>query len=378
MARREYQNPPLKKSRAGRRFYFVRVRLKVLTNKGTIGTKQHRERLGFCDETGVREAERKRADYLKTINGQSYTVQSQIPFGEFAEVWRQKHVLKPENLGAGTQAKYEGHLDHHILPVFKDWKLCEIDTEVIDTFLGQKAAAGLSWWTRMDLRNILSSIFTKADDWGYWNGKRNPVERANVGKKRVKREKRILTDDQVKMLLAALPANVRLLVKLADSTGMRISEILGLRWKNVEMEKGWIMVRERYYRGDQDVTKSEKSIRDLPLGYLADDFRSLKPAGVSGEGFVFDRGDGKPYDDRGLLQHFIRPAAVALGFYFEGFGFHSFRRENNTKMQEEGASAIEAQRHLGHSRTEMTAEYTVLQRQRHEDMVKRVQDRWIN
>jgi integrase len=158
---------------------------------------------------------------------------------------------------------------------------------------------------------------------------------------------------------------------------MRISEILGLRWKHVDLIHGWIMIRERYYRGDQDVTKSEKSIRDVPLGYLLEDFRRLKPKGVSGEGYVFDRGDGKPYDDRGLLQHFIRPAAKRLGFYFEGFGFHSFRRENNTKMQEEGASATEAQRHLGHSRTEMTAEYTILQRTRHENLVKRVQERWL-
>ena len=230
----------------------------------------------------------------------------------------------------------------------------------------------------MDLRNILSSIFSKAEDWGYWTEKRNPAERSTVGKKRVKREKRILADDQVRHLIAALPAKVQLLVKVADSTGMRISEILGLRWKHVDLVNGWVLVRERYYRGDQDVTKSEKSVRDVPLGYLIDDLRLLKAAGVSDESFVFDRGDGKPYDDRGLLQHFIRPAAKALGFYFEGFGFHSFRRENNTKMQEEGASAIEAQRHLGHSRPEMTAEYTILQKQRHEDLVKRVQGRWIH
>jgi hypothetical protein len=167
MARREYQDSPLKKSTGQRTFYYVRVRLKTLTSKGKIGTKQHRERLGFCDEVGRREAERRRADYLKKVNGQCYTIQSQIPFGEFAEIWRAKHVLKAENLGAGTQAKYQGHLDRHIIPVFRDWKLCDIDTEAIDTFLGQKASEGLSWWTRMELRNILSSIFTKAEDWGY-------------------------------------------------------------------------------------------------------------------------------------------------------------------------------------------------------------------
>jgi integrase len=181
----------------------------------------------------------------------------------------------------------------------------------------------------------------------------------------------------VRALIAALPARVQMVVKVADSTGLRISEILGLRWKNADLVTGWLRVRERYYRGDQDVTKSERSVRDVPLGHLLEEFRALKPASASGEAFVFDRGDGMPYDDRGLLQHFIRPAAKALGFYWEGFGFHSFRRENNTKMQEEGASATEAQRHLGHSQPSMTGEYTILQKQRHEELVKRVQERWM-
>jgi len=377
MARREYQNPPLKKSSGSRPFYYVRVRIKVLTSKGTIGTKQHRQRLGFCDEIGVREAERRRADYLKRINAQFYTLPSQIPFGEFAEIWKEKHVLRPGNLGAGTQAKYLGHLERHILPVFRDWKLCDIDTEAIDTFLANKAAEGLSWWTRLDLRNILSSIFTKADHWGYWADRRNPAERATVGKKRLKREKRILTDDQTRRLIAALPQKVALLVKLAASTGMRISEILALRWKHVDLADGWLFIRERYYRGDCDVTKSEKSIRDVPLGYLVHELRALRPAGAGDDDFVFDRGDGKPYDDRDLAARFLRPTARALGFYFEGFGWHSFRRQNVTKLQEVGASAIEAQHQLGHSRPVMTSEYTVVQRERQEELVRRVQERWI-
>jgi Phage integrase, N-terminal SAM-like domain len=162
MARREYQDPPLKKSDGKRPFYYVRVYLKVLKGNGKLGKKYHRERLGWCHEIGKREAERLRADYLKKVNGQSYTVQAQIPLGEFAEIWREKHVNRPGMLGSGTRAKYQGHLARHILPVFRNWKLCDIGTEAIDDFLGQKTKEGLSWWTITDLRNILSSLFTKA------------------------------------------------------------------------------------------------------------------------------------------------------------------------------------------------------------------------
>jgi hypothetical protein len=60
-------------------------------------------------------------------------------------------------------------------------------------------------------------------------------------------------------------------------------------------------------------------------------------------------------DDRAILPNVIRPAAKRLGFYFEGFGGHSFRRQNITVIQEEGATAFEAMAQAGHSRPAMTA-----------------------
>jgi len=372
MARREYQNPPLRKSKSTRPFWYIRYRRKVLIGKGQIERVQKQQSLGYCDEIGKREAERLREEILRQLNREVYTIQSHIPFSDFTAIWKEKHI---PNLGAGTKKKYACHLNKHILPAFGVLKLCDVDTELIQDFLNGKERDGLAWWTRSDLRNILSSIFTKADDWGYWKD-RNPVERADLGRKRAKREKRLLTDEQFLRLLDELPDFAALICRTADSTGLRISEILGLKWKNVDLTTGWLQIRERYYRGDQDVTKSEKSIRDVPLGHLVDDFRRLKPLDAAAEGYVFDRGDGQPYDDRGLLQHFIRPAAVKLGFYWEGFGFHSFRRENLTTFQEVGGSAIETQRHAGHSRPSMTGEYTILQRKRQEELVRKVQERF--
>jgi hypothetical protein len=46
------------------------------------------------------------------------------------------------------------------------------------------------------MRSIISSIFTKAEDWGYREG-RNPAHRVSLGRKKPKRERRILTDEQL-------------------------------------------------------------------------------------------------------------------------------------------------------------------------------------
>jgi integrase len=108
-------------------------------------------------------------------------------------------------------------------------KLRDIDTEAIQGFLNAKKEDELSWWTRCDLKNILSSIFTQAEDWKYWHD-RNPTARTKLGRKRWKRERRILRDEEFRRLLALLPALIRLMIMTAVSTGMRVSEVLGLKW----------------------------------------------------------------------------------------------------------------------------------------------------
>jgi hypothetical protein len=60
------------------------------------------------------------------------------------------------------------------------------------------------------------------------------------------------------------------------------------------------------------------------------------------------------------LRDIIRPAAERLDLYFEGFGWHSFRRQNINLMQEEGATTFEAMEQAGHTRSTMTSHYTVV------------------
>lgn len=89
---------------------------------------------------------------------------------------------------------------------------------------------------------------------------------------------------------------------------------------------------------------------------------------------MFHKDDGKPLDDRDVLRDIIRPAAERLDLYFEGFGWHSFRRQNITLMQED-ATTFEAMQQVGHTRSTMTSHYTVVGLARREQAVLRVQER---
>src|SRR5690606_19282686 len=123
------------------------------------------------------------------------------------------------------------------------------------------------------------------------------------------------SDEQFGLLLRELKDDVRLMVETAISTGMRVSEIIGLKWRCVDLDRGLIRVEERYYRGDTDEPKSERSQRVLSLGVLMEEYRSWKPATAGPDDYVFHR-DGEPMDDRQLLRNELRPAAVRLGIHF--------------------------------------------------------------
>ena len=202
--------------------------------------------------------------------------------------------------------------------------------------------------------------------------------RRSPGKKRHARPRRLLSLEDTDRLVAELPAFLQLIVALLRTTGSRISEALGLEWRHLDLVDGWVAIEQRWYRGNLDVVKTERSRRDVPLGLLSDRFRELREAGGAavGEGsYVFDRGDGQPWDDRKLLRDFVRPKARELGCYFEGLGFHSFRREVATRIQEAGASSVEAQLLLGHASIEMTSHYTLPQRERMKKLVENMQER---
>jgi hypothetical protein len=73
----------------------------------------------------------------------------------------------------------------------------------------------------------MCGVFTQATKWGYWC-ERNPAIDVYVGKQRALREKRKLTDDQTRSLLAALPDDVRLIydgavLYVADFRGTRLT-----------------------------------------------------------------------------------------------------------------------------------------------------------
>jgi len=355
MARREYQKPNVLRHDGARPYWYLRYRVRLYNEQTKrFERKEKWQRLGYCDEMTKREAERARDALVVEVNNQVFTLRDQIPFRDFVSLYRRDFM---PNLALGTQQKYSSLFDTHLLSAFGSLRLCDITTERLQAFLTEKRRDGLSWWSRSDMKNLLSGLFTCAAGWKYWF-KPNPVAGTEIGEKEWKRNNRALSDDEVQKVVEALApgSQVRLIVETLVVTGMRTSEIFGLKWKYVDLRRGVIEVRERNYRGEQGNPKTRSSRRDLPMGTLIEQYKALKPAEALPDSFVFHAA-GQPLDERSVLRYELRPVVKALGLYFEGFGWHTFRRTHLTVLSEEGATAFETRDQAGHAKVETTMLY---------------------
>jgi integrase len=202
-----------------------------------------------------------------------------------------------------------------------------------------------------------------------------------IGRKKSKRAKRIPTGEDLRNFLHALPDTVivdqpaaRLIVVTACVAGLRVSEVLGLQRRDIDAKQETLCVERRWRRGDEDQPKSEESKRVRQIPGFAKRLLAFSNGKDSDE-FIFTRKDGRPLDDRDLQQHVFRPAAEAVGIYYQGFGMHVFRRLNVTWRQQAGASALEAQKAAGHSSVDMTMLYTQTDAEREREHVEKILER---
>jgi integrase len=394
MPGQRYQDPKIQtRGDVKRPFYFIRPYVPHLTTTG-IERKKHSIPLGFLDEITVREAKARKEQIMATVNVGKFVIQSQL---SFREVCRRFLETYAPTLGAAAQERYPIQIRNHILPVFADLKLCDINTPMIEHWLRERAkphetkslkdgkeitvsSDGLGWWTLSDLRGILSGIFTRAAEWGLWNG-RNPCEGVKIGPKKAKRSKQIPDGEDLLRFLAALPDTpmisahgARLMVITACVAGLRVSEVLGLKPAVIDVHRETLRVERRWRRGDEDEPKSEASKRVRQIGALAGVLIEYAGGRPKHE-YVFTRPCGAPLDDRDLQRDVFRPAAEAVGIYHAGFGMHVFRRLNVTWRQQAGATPVEAQKAAGHTSLDMTMLYTQTEDQREREHVGKILER---
>jgi integrase len=376
----------------GQHYWYFRYREDELFPSGTVKTRRKFHTIGPSRGEGAltrKQAEVERDKFLleknaapsrceAVVTAQQPVEFNAIIFGRLAELWRKDYVENPMvRLAQPTRDKYQSRLDTHILPRWKDARLSDLDnSKAVLDWLQHECT---SWYMMIDLRNIMSGIITRAQEWGIIpRSFANPMQWVKVGRKWTVREDRILDDDETAALFSRLVDPQLLICETCLDTGTRISEAVGLQLKHFDPKKGTIRIEQRHCRGDVDEPKTKNSKRALSLGSLVGRYQAWIAANnvTRPNDWIFFQEDdrSKPMWDSGVRKA-LKIAAVDAGCDFPGFGLHSLRRANITMRQEEGGSAIEASKIAGHATVSQTGDYTVVQLKRQEELTRAIQGR---
>jgi len=327
-----------------------------------------------------KQAEFERDQFLAKLNAPNIeqAVQQVAATGvallsEVAAMYKQGYLGRTEQIARPTREKEEFYINQYIVPRWGALRLNQIQPQAVEDWLHTTFN---SWWTMHGVRAIMNRIYNYAEGHGLWEeGRRSPVSRAKLGKKRCKYERKILSFEETARVLLQLEEPYRLIIETCIATGARISEVLGLKWKHVDLAAATIKIEQRVWHQEIDRPKTEGSRRVLGIGEIVDRYRAMLDS-ANPEAFVFQqkRAPGRPLWDSGVRDA-LHQAAEAEGCNFPGLGPHSFRRANITWRQQVGGSAIEASKIAGHSDLEMTGEYTFVTAERQNELTRRIQQK---
>ena len=295
------------------------------------------------------------------------------------EQWIQQAVN--DRLERSTVAQYRQHLRYHIGPFIGLHRLADLTPAAVQSFRAVLLAQGRSRAMVARAVSSLGSIIAQAMSSGLVA--RNVVHEASRHDRRAARvearhktQLRVGVDIPTKDEIRAMLANAGLLRPLLTTaifTGLRASELRGLTWDDVDLDRKVLTVRQRADRWNTiGSPKSDAGKRDVPLAPMVvnvlREWKLACPRFAGGEEprlwLVFPTATGNVQ----RLAHIHRrlgPVQHAAGITADParpkYGMHSLRHACASLLIEQGISPKRVQALMGHSTIAVTLDtYTHL------------------
>jgi integrase len=320
------------KSDSGRRIYRKRV----------IGTVEE-----FVDADSARRAV---ASLVEKINGDNPRISLRtITMSALCSHFERCELAQGNTWRSySTKKCYAGYLKRWIVPQWGEYELRNIKTIEVESWLRRLPLAKGSC---AKIRGVMSVLFNHACRYELFD--RNPIQLVRQGAKR-KKTPCVLTPAEIRVLADGLAIRERTLVLLAASTGLRQSELFGLKWSDINFTQATMNVTRSIVCGVVGPCKTESSQKPVPIHPVIvealekwkEHQRYRKPGD-----WVFASGCSRgrqPYWGQAILRKYIRPRAQELGIE-KKFGWHTFRHTHSTLLRSVGTEFKVMQELLRHS-----------------------------
>ncbi len=361
MARRRFQDP---RPRQRGRWWSILVWQDESSGRGRT---RKRKRVTLAPATmPEREVRKVAAEVLRPLNQGLITIGSATGFSDFVDVVYRPVVLPL--MAKSTQDRNTGVIKNHLSPTFGELCLRDITALAVQRYFSGMANSELAHESRDKIKDVLSSILGSAVRYGLLV--KNPVEGLRLPPPRKgRRVTPYILPERLMALVQLIPEPYASLVFVAAFTGLRVSELVGLRWRNVHDDS--ITIEERFCRGDWGAPKSEAANATIPINRaVVERINRLKTLTVNvraGTGrrqcrVVKSSGPddlvfqsllkGGPMRDNNILTRHIKPAARHLGLEF--VNWRCLRTSHATWLKLAGADVKDAQAQMRHSRASTT------------------------
>ena len=256
--------------------------------------------------------------------------------------------LKPS-----TRSGYEEILSTRLLPRFGERRVDELAFEEATKLDAEMVQQRLSPSRRRNVQIVIRSVLHAAVD----GGKLAAMPKLPALPKKGRKILVPLTRDQIERLLAASPPAQRIAFALAAYAGLRAGEVRALRWADVDLDAGLLVVRFSHSKGETSTPKSGHE-REVPLApQLLAELQAARRCQTQAQArqLVSTTSRGKPWGEFGLNQALKRALRKAG---LEGaWRFHDLRHFFVTQLFRRGGAAPAVQALAGHLHLATTQRY---------------------
>lgn len=311
---------------------------------------------------GTRElAKRRRAELINQLDNGTFIKPGKLSVAEYLRKWLADYA-KP-NLTPKAFERYENIVQAYLVPTFGNIILTQLKPEHIQRYYTSMLERGLSPSTVKYHHAVIHKALRTAMKWQLL--RHNPADGVDVPRRRYV-EMQVWDDFEVRQFLeAAKRSPYYTLFHTALFTGMRRSELLGLQWRDIDIQQIHVsrslhQLRDGSYAFTQPKSaKSRRTIALSPSSVLVlaehkerqEEIRAMIGIPLSQDDLVFSTPQGKPLRPDTVTRSWRMLAVKAR---VKSIRLHDARHTHATLMLKQGVHPKIVQERLGHATIAMT------------------------